>query len=148
MTTSINYTLDVGFHSDSMYKSYGEITAPEGKKKKTGNFKPAPQVAGSSGILDSKPAALELPRLGFQRRRLPVPVEYSIVNLQRGSFTHFSLYNINKWRSVWGMRPGPVISIVCHVFAQSVCTDRDNNAPNGKMRFPVFFSLRGPCWNF
>ena len=33
MTTSINYTLDVGFHSDSMYKSYGEITAPEVKKK-------------------------------------------------------------------------------------------------------------------
>ena len=27
MTTSINYTLDVGFHSDSMYKSYEEITA-------------------------------------------------------------------------------------------------------------------------
>ena len=38
MTTSINYTLDVGFHSGSMYKSYGEITAPE-VKKKTGNFK-------------------------------------------------------------------------------------------------------------
>ena len=26
MTTSINYTLDVGFHSDSMYKSFGEVT--------------------------------------------------------------------------------------------------------------------------
>ena len=26
MTTSINYTLDVGLHSDSMYKSYEEIT--------------------------------------------------------------------------------------------------------------------------
>ena len=100
MTTSINYTLDVGFHSDSMYKSYGEITAPEVKKKQEIlNFLfwssvsticylmvPAPQVPGSSGILYSKPAALELPCLGLLRRRLPVPVEYSIVNLQRWNF--------------------------------------------------------------
>ena len=41
------------------------------------------------------------------------------------------------------MRPGPVISIVCHVLAQSVCTDRDSNAPNRKIRFPVFFFPSG-----
>ena len=100
MTTSINYTLDVGFHSGSMYKSYGEITAPEVKKKQEIlNFLfwspvsticylmvPAPQVSGSSGILDSKPAALEPPCLGLLRRRLPVPVEYSKVNMQRWNF--------------------------------------------------------------
>ena len=34
----------------------------------------------------SRPAAQELPCLGFLRRRLPVPVEYSIVNLQRWNF--------------------------------------------------------------
>ena len=61
--------------------------------------------------------------------------------------THFGLYNVNKWRSVGGMTPGPVISIVCHVLAQSVCTDRDSTAPNRKISFPVFFLLRGPHWN-
>ena len=57
--------------------------------------------------------------------------------------THFGLYNINKWRSVGGMTPGPVISIVCHVLAQSVCTDRDSTAPNRKISFPVFFFPSG-----
>ena len=41
------------------------------------------------------------------------------------------------------MRPNPVISIVCHVLAQSVCTNRNINAPNRKTNFPVFFSLGG-----
>ena len=126
---------------------------------------PEPHVAGSRGILYSKPAAQELPCLGFLRRMLPVPARQSIGKLQRrnfhvlgsctagcrflhgspwgnciaGTFTHFGLYNINKWRSVGGT----VVSIVCHVLAQSVCTDRDSNAPNRKIRFPVFFFPSG-----
>ena len=35
------------------------------------------------------------------------------------------------------MRPNPFISIVCHVLAQSVCTNRNINAPNRKTKFPV-----------
>ena len=42
------------------------------------------------------------------------------------------------------MRPNPFISIVCHVLAQSVCTNRNINAPNRKTNFPVFFFPRGP----
>ena len=101
--------IDIDSDIDRYNDNTSGITAPEVKKKQENlNFLfwssfsticylmvPAPQVPGSSGILYSKPAALELPSLGFQCRRLPVPVEYSIVNLQRGSFTHFGLYNIN-----------------------------------------------------
>ena len=131
---------------------------------------PAPHVAGSCTAVYRETAAQELSCLGFLRRMLPVPARQSIGKLQRrsfhvlgsctagcrflhgslwgnciaGTFTHFGLYNINKWRSVGGT----VVSIVCHVLAQSVCTDRDSNAPNRKIRFPVFFLLRGPCWNF
>ena len=41
------------------------------------------------------------------------------------------------------MRTNPVISIVCHVLAQSVCTNRNINAPNRKTNFPVFFFPSG-----
>ena len=73
---------------------------------------------------------------------LPVPVEYSIVTCNAGTFTHFGLYKINK-DQVEGMSPNPVISIVCHVLTQNVCTDQDNKAPSHKMKFPVFFSFGG-----
>ena len=66
-------------------RSYIETAAPEGKKKQE-ILIPAPQVAGSCGILYSKPAAQELPCLGFLRRMLPVPAEYSRVNLQHRTF--------------------------------------------------------------
>ena len=92
--------IDIDSDIDRYNANTSGITAPEVKKKQEIlNFLfwssvsticylmvPAPQVPGSSGILYSKPAALELPCLGLLRRRLPVPVEYSIVNLQRWNF--------------------------------------------------------------
>ena len=86
--------IDIDSYNDNTPRLEDGNHSPRGKKK-TGNFKfpvlelswvPAPHVAGSSAILYSKPAAQELPCLGFLRRRLPVPVEYSIVNLQRWNF--------------------------------------------------------------
>ena len=46
------------------------------------------------------------------------------------------------------MGRNPFLSIVCHVLAQSVCADRNNNATNRLTRFPVFFFHRGPSTTF
>ena len=69
-------------------KAFLEPTRPPKEKKNRKTYFAIVCItvlAGSRGILDSKPAAQELPCLGVPRRMLPVPEEYSIVNLQRGN---------------------------------------------------------------
>ena len=86
--------IDIDSYNDNTPRLEDGNHSPRGKKK-TGNFKfpvwelswvPAPHVAGSSGILYSKPAAQELPCLGFLRRTLSVPARQSMGKLQRRNF--------------------------------------------------------------